>query len=548
MYGENKPTSDATLAAQSASYIATIIGEKFIEAVNKPTIMKALGFAGPLGALLGCLIDWITPAARNKTDEKLNEISKKLDDLGIHLDNLGSALSDKINQASIENRIESFKDKLKDTRTPFGTVAGKISQYQSGHHINLASKDKDDVQKYVNEYAALYHTSDWGFDDKKQQAVEVPKSENLQVFNDFCKFGAAIVSANFKEENIFRVMSNYESLRELFNTQTFATREAFAEYVMSHYTVWASDMMTAIFFDYFRVKGQLDQITASAEYKESVTAAKTNDTTIDDEFKKRCPVSYTLFNGLRSNARDDLMRLGYDVGSDNGHNNAYDLDEYDKNHWVYKYNNSSVFVGSQETNILGANVNAVDYAYATEIENEPVYGWSSELSGEDQNKLAAAEKAVADAKRVYDDASFPSEEYWQALTAWRQAENALTKLEIVLKAKSKQPTVLKDENGNPLPGKLKAEENLRRRQNTFHTAIISGFIVNLLLVRLHMLPNIWLKMIKMILTKLKNSVLLAHNKMTFILMVVGKITRIFLKIKIGMQNLKMLCQYQISTS
>lgn len=274
MYGENKPASDATLAAQSASYIATIIGEKFIESVNKPTILKALGFAGPLGSLLGCLIDWITPAARDKTDEKLNEIGKKLDDLGIHLDNVGSALSDKIDQASIENRIEAFKTKLTDTRTPFGTVAGEISQYQSGHNITLDSKDKDDVQKYVDEYATLYHTAEWGFDDKQQKAVEVPNSKQLQVFDDFCKFGADIVSADFKEENIFRVMSNYESLREFFNTQTFATREAFAEYVMSHYTVWASDMMTAIFFDYFRVKGQLDQITASAEYKESVTVAK----------------------------------------------------------------------------------------------------------------------------------------------------------------------------------------------------------------------------------------------------------------------------------
>ncbi|WP_312981928.1 hypothetical protein [Leuconostoc falkenbergense] len=155
MYGENKPASDATLAAQSASYIATIIGEKFIELVNKPTILKALGFAGPLGSLLGCLIDWFTPAARDKTDEKLNEIGKKLDDLGIHLDNVGSALSDKIDQASIENRIEAFKTKLTDTRTPFGTVAGEISQYQSGHNITLDSKDKDDVQKYVDEYATL---------------------------------------------------------------------------------------------------------------------------------------------------------------------------------------------------------------------------------------------------------------------------------------------------------------------------------------------------------------------------------------------------------
>jgi len=130
MYGENKPASDAKLAADSVGYLATIIGEKFIESVNKPTIMRALGFAGPIGSLLSCLIDWFTPAARDKTDDKLNEIGKKLDDLGIHLDNVGSALSDKINQASIENRIESFKDNLKDNIKTFVKFYSKISQYQ----------------------------------------------------------------------------------------------------------------------------------------------------------------------------------------------------------------------------------------------------------------------------------------------------------------------------------------------------------------------------------------------------------------------------------
>lgn len=60
MYGENKPGSDANLAAQSASYIATIIGEEFITSTSKPAIMRALGFAGPIGALLGCLVVWLT--------------------------------------------------------------------------------------------------------------------------------------------------------------------------------------------------------------------------------------------------------------------------------------------------------------------------------------------------------------------------------------------------------------------------------------------------------------------------------------------------------
>lgn len=462
MYGENKPASDAKLAADSVGYLATIIGEKFIESVNKPTIMRALGFAGPIGSLLSCLIDWFTPAARDKTDDKLNEIGKKLDDLGIHLDNVGSALSDKINQASIENRIESFKDKLKDTRTPFGTVAGKISQYQSGHHINLASKDKDDVQKYVNEYAKLYHTSKWGFDDKQQDAVEVPDSENLQVFNDFCKFGAAIVSSDFKENNIFRVMSNYESLREFFNTQTFATREAFAEYVMSHYTVWASDMMTAIFFDYFRVKGQLDQITASDDYKASVTAAKTNGTTIDSEFKARCPISYTLFNGLRSNARDDLMRLGYDVQSDNGHNDSYDLDEYDKNQWVYKYNNSSVFINSSEDNILGANVNAVDYAYALEVENKPVKkdirfdSHYDQILSDARNKTYVASQAYD--KYMQDHASDPFRNDDPECIKLKAKYDEAMKIQNEIDYDKIGEAPVYDVNGSPLPGKLKAEE------------------------------------------------------------------------------------------
>ncbi|MFT8496264.1 hypothetical protein [Leuconostoc pseudomesenteroides] len=373
MYGENKPGSDAALAAQGASYLSSIIGEAFIKVESKPTIMKALGFAGPIGALLSCMIDWLTPAARNKTEEKLNEISNKLDALGIHLDNVGSAIADKIDEATTESKLEAFRTQLEKTRGPFGTVAGEISQYQAGHNITLASKDKNDVQTYVDEYAKLYRTTEWGFDDKSQKVAAVPNSENLTVFNNLCGFGGKIVSGDINQNNIFRVMSNYESFKEFFNTQTFATREAFADYVMSHYTVWASDMMTAIFFDYFRVKGQLDLITASDEYKESVTAAKTNGTTVDDEFKKSCPISYTLFNNLRSNARNDLMRLGYDVMSDKGHNDSYELDEYDKNQWVDKYNNESVYVtGLSQTNILGANVNAVNYAYAKEIENKPV--------------------------------------------------------------------------------------------------------------------------------------------------------------------------------
>lgn len=491
MYGENKPGADAALAAQGASYLSSIIGEAFIKAESKPTIMKALGFAGPIGALLGCLIDWLTPSGRNTTNDKLKEIDQKLDDLGVHINDAGNAIINKINEKSVDDKIQTFTGELEKTNTNFGTVTGELRQYQEGHQITLDSKNPVHVQKFVDEYAKLYHTSEWGFDAKDQKAKQVPNSWDFQTFNDLCDLGRAIVSGNVDQNNIFRVMSNYESLKEFFNTQTFATREAFADYVMSHYTVWASNMMTAIFFDYFRAKGKLDLITASDEYKESVAAAKTNGTSIDDEFQKRYPISFQLYDGLRSNARDDLMRLGYDVGSDNGHNNSYDLDEYDKNHWVDKYNNKSVYINSDKTNILGANVNAVNYTYATEIENEPVYGWSSELSGEDQNRLAAAEKAAKDAQKAYDDAvnksrhdfSFPVEEVIKAREAKSKADNALMRLQLELKAKSKQPTVLKDENGSPLPGKLTAEEKVSddgkmlysyRTNNWVYSQLVTG--------------------------------------------------------------------------
>ncbi|MFT8598661.1 MAG: hypothetical protein ABF709_00525 [Leuconostoc pseudomesenteroides] len=460
MYGENKPGADAALAAQGASYLSSIIGEAFIKAESKPTIMKALGFAGPIGALLSCMIDWLTPAARNKTDEKLDEINKKLDDLGIHLDHVGSAISDQINEAKTETKLEDFKKTIAATRTPFGTVAGEISQYQAGHNITLASKDKDDVKTYVNEYAKLYRTTEWGFDNKSQEVSGMPNSENLTVFKDLCAFGKAIVSGDINQNNIFRVMSNYESLREFFNTQTFATREAFAEYVMSHYTVWASDMMTAIFFDYFRVKGQLDLITASDEYKESVTAAKTNGTTIDKEFQKSYPISYSLFNNLRSNARNDLMRLGYDVTSEKGHNNSYDLDEYDKNQWVDKYNNNSVSLGAGETDILGANINAVNYAYAREVENKPV----KIVVGIDpayQEKLATAKQkatnADAEENRTHYAHPFYSMDWHKALEAQKAAHEALDQL-VASGGNIYQDKVLEDANGNPIVGKLKAEE------------------------------------------------------------------------------------------
>lgn len=460
MYGENKPGADAALAAQGASYLSSIIGEAFIKAESKPTIMKALGFAGPIGALLSCMIDWLTPAARNKTDEKLDEINKKLDDLGIHLDHVGSAISDQINEAKTETKLEDFKKTIAATRTPFGTVAGEISQYQAGHNITLASKDKDDVKTYVNEYAKLYRTTEWGFDNKSQEVSGMPNSENLTVFKDLCAFGKAIVSGDINQNNIFRVMSNYESLIEFFNTQTFATREAFAEYVMSHYTVWASDMMTAIFFDYFRVKGQLDLITASDEYKESVTAAKTNGTTIDKEFQKSYPISYSLFNNLRSNARNDLMRLGYDVTSEKGHNNSYDLDEYDKNQWVDKYNNNSVSLGAGETDILGANINAVNYAYANEIKNDPFDTPSKDSNYEArlkaaQNAVEAAKKKLAELTKDEDYASYTHEEYEARAAAMREIDQAQQRLEQI---KNETKTVLKDDKGNPIVSKLQAEE------------------------------------------------------------------------------------------
>jgi hypothetical protein len=451
MYGENKPGSDANLAAQSASYIATIIGEEFITSTSKPAIMRALGFAGPIGALLGCLVDWLTPAGRDKAEDNFKEINAKLDELGIHLDNLGNAIITAINQKAVDDKIQSFTGALEKTSTPFGTVAGEISSYQSGHQITLASKNPVHVQFFVNKYAELYHTSKWGFNDKTQNAEEVQDSYNFKAFNDLCDLGKAIVSGNVDQNNIFRVMSNYESLKEFFNTQTFATREAFAEYVMSHYTAWASDMMTAIFFDYFRIKGQMDQITASDEYKESVTAAKTNGTTIDDEFQKRCPVSFTLFDGLRANARDDLMRLGYDVKGDKGHNDAYDLDEYDKNNWVDKYDNKSVYMDVKRTNILGANVNAVNHAYATEIENKPV---KTGIKIPDyEAKLAAAqekyEKALAAANRSDGASSY--------VRAYEEAKAELDKLKAT-GGYEYEDKVLKDEKGNPMQSKLQTEE------------------------------------------------------------------------------------------
>ncbi|WP_349549135.1 hypothetical protein [Leuconostoc pseudomesenteroides] len=454
MYGVDKPSDDANLAAHTASYIATVIGEKFFSSKDNPVLMKALGFAGPVGFFVNCLIDWLTPAARNETNEKLQALSDKIGALGIHLDNVGQAIGDKVSQAVVENRLEAFKTSLNNTREPFGTLAGKIIQYQSGHNSTLDSTNQNDVNEYVDDYGDLYRTKTYGFDEKKNEVVE-DKPENLKAFNDFCKFGEQIVSADFNEDNIFRVMSNYEPLKEFFNTQTFATREAFAEYVISQYTVGASDMMTAIMFDYNRVKGQLDEITKSDAYQKSVAAAKTNHTTVDSEFDKNYHISYRLFDKLRSNARQDLMRLGFDVSLNNGNNNSYDLDEYTKNNWAYKYNNNSVHVNTlPDTNILGANVNAVSYAYAKEVENKPVKTVTPEYAA----RLAAAQKkydqakATLDKVRVYGDPNLTI----PALKAFGYAEAELKQLKN--NPEYGDDKVLEDEKGVPLPGKLKAEE------------------------------------------------------------------------------------------
>jgi hypothetical protein len=252
---------------------------------------------------------------------------------------------------------------------------------------------------------------------------------------------------------------------------------------MSHYTVWASDMMTAIFFDYFRVKGQLDLITASDEYKESVTAAKTNGTTVDKEFQKSYPISYALFNNLRSNARNDLMRLGYDVTSDKGHNDSYDLDEYDKNQWVDKYNNNSVSLGAGETDILGANINAVNYAYANEIKNDPFDTPSNDPNymarlKAAQNALEAAKKKLADLDAEHE--TYTHDEYKAKVDAMNERDRAQQKLEQI---KNEIKTVLKDDKGNPIVAKLQTEEKTSndgkilysyRSKNWVHNQLVTG--------------------------------------------------------------------------
>ncbi|MGO3500031.1 MAG: hypothetical protein ACTINX_08355, partial [Leuconostoc falkenbergense] len=118
--------------------------------------------------------------------------------------------------------------------------------------------------------------------------------------------------------------------------------------------------------------------------------------------------------------------------------------------------NKAVRIFSIRADILGANVNAVSYAYATEIENKPVKTATRAIP-DYEAKLAAAQKKYDEARAAANQGGGGKAANMAAASAAQSAKDELNKLKAT-GGYEYEDKVLKDEKGVPLPGKLKAEE------------------------------------------------------------------------------------------
>lgn len=444
LYGDNVPKDDATMAAQDAGFIASIIGDAVKTESTSPALLKTLGFAGPLGATLGFLIDMFTPKASDDTSDALLKLDGKLLELGVSMGNDSKAVGELVKEESINNRLSAFKEKYQAIRDESASIDDKVQLVHTDYHSSLATNDVKALKKYVEEYANLYSTASYGADSVRG-GVKPVKDENISNFNNLCRFGENIIDSDSSKNDVFKLMTDYESLKEYFNTKTFATREAFSDDIMNHYSVWLHQMYIAILLDYSKVVGQIDNITSSNEYT-SRTAEK---------FEKDYPITNDLLGNLRRDARLDLRRLGFDSLT----RADYKINDYINNNWIKQSSPTSVFVDGEHYT-LAANAQAVNYAYARTVENRPTKT-AVGIDPDYQAKLAAAQKAVEDADarehETHYAIPFKSAPWLEAVEKQKSAHKVLDQLKADGNIRYENKVIL-DTNGQPLPGKLKAEE------------------------------------------------------------------------------------------
>lgn len=449
MYGADVPKDDAAFAAQTTAYFATIIGEKINLVLKSPEFSKMLSFAGPLGSFLAVLCDVFSTEKQDETSRKLGELGDKVEALGIKMTTDSSAVGEKIDQATIGKKLDSFQQNCNNYSDQYyAEVSQKnlLTQTQYGG-ATLNTSNPKALKAYCSNYSQLYSTETYGLNANGELIQTI--GSNFKAFQEFNKLSERIVNANMagNGNNIFQMFADYESLKEFFNTETFAARETFSEDLMSHYTIWADQMRTAIVLDYLRVHEQINRIKDNYDIKAT-------------DFSNKHKIIHDLLTGLIDSAKIDLKNLGFDTIS---HGDEYELQSYIDNDWMFQSDPTKT-VNEKNFSTLASNVKAVNYAYANTVNNDPVK--TPVMDPDYKKNLAAAQKAAddADAKVKRDHTYSPSFDggLAQDLEAQKAAHEALDKLTATNGVKYYEDEVVKDPNGKVLPGKLKAEEQVTK--------------------------------------------------------------------------------------
>lgn len=448
-YGADVPKDDAAFATQTTAYIATIIGEKINLVLKSPVFAKLLGFAGPLGSFLAALCDLFSPKKQDETGRKLGELDAKVEALGIKMTNDSSAVGEKIDQATIGKKLDSFQqDRNNYSDKYYAEVSQKnlITQTQNGG-ATLNTSDPKALKEYYSNYGQLYSTETYGINSKGN--IVAKKGPNFKPFQEFNTLSARIVNANVagNGNDIFQMFADYESLKEFFNTGTFAARETFSEDIMSHYTIWAEQMRAAIVLDYLRVHEQINRIKDNYDIKAT-------------DFSTKHQIIKDLLSNFIGSAKVDLKNLGFDSIH---HQDEYELQYYIDNDLVLE-SDPTESVTSEDFATLASNVKAVNYAYANTVNNDPVK--TPVMDRYYKKNLAAAQKVADDAdaeeQRTHYASPFNSMDWDKAREAQKAAHDALDKLTATNGVKYYEDEVAKDPNGKVLPGKLKAEEQVTK--------------------------------------------------------------------------------------
>ncbi len=463
LVGAENARDDAALANQAAGYVSGMIGEAFKEKINSPVIQKALGITGPVGALITVMFDLFSKSPESATDKKLAELSDKLDALGVKMTGESQAMVQTVEKVNIGNELTSFKKMYnKYANTYFDHVNLDYLNDKQQLRDTLDTNDSVHLKKFCEDFAKLYATPTYGISTNQPDKIsEINGGDNLGAFTALSQFGNCIVNANGNNNDIFQLFADYESLKEYFNTNTFYVREAFAENVLTTYSVWMNQMSTAILLDYCKVEGQIKNIYSGLE-KQGIAD--------DASLKNVRPLTNDLLVHLQSAARKDLFRLGFDSTSHEGD----DISVFAKNNWTVVSSPRSTQT-TNHMNSLATNIKAVNFAYANTVRNS-----AGSLTNDDPSIVAAqkaadeADKKVASLTKDDDYPIYTHEEYEERAEAQAKAKQAHQQLD-QLKA---GVTHVLDENGAPLPGKLDVEEKVTEDAPLTYSYVNNKWIYN----------------------------------------------------------------------